>query len=106
MRLLELFSGTNPYEAVSSANAYLENISNNPNVKFMLTTHFIDLCKKINTKTIENINMKTNISNNQPKYFYKIPKGISEIKGGITVLRDVGYPDELINKTENILEKM
>lgn len=102
----ELFSGTNPYEAISSANAYLENISNNPNVKFMLTTHFIDLCKKINTKTIENINMKTNISNNKPEYFYKIQKGISEIKGGITVLRDLGYPDELINKTENILEKM
>ena len=40
----ELFSGTNPYEAISSAYSYLNHISNNKNVKFMLTTHYLKLC--------------------------------------------------------------
>ena len=48
----ELFSGTNPYEAVSSATAYLKHISSNKNVKFMLTTHFISLCRKMKMKNI------------------------------------------------------
>ena len=103
----ELFSGTNPYEAVSSATAYLRHISNNENVKFMLTTHFITLCRKLkNDKHIENVNMQTEMSDNKPKYFYKIQKGISEIKGAITVLKDLGYPQNLINETKRIIDKL
>ena len=37
----ELYSGTNPYETISSAYSYLNYISNNKNVRFLLTTHFI-----------------------------------------------------------------
>lgn len=103
----ELFSGTNPYEAVSSATAYLRHISLNPNVKFMLTTHFITLCRKIEKdNNIENVNMKTIMTNNKPQYFYKIQSGISEIKGAITVLKDLGYPENLINETKNIIEHL
>jgi len=103
----ELFSGTNPYEAVSSATAYLKEISSYKNVKFMLTTHFITLCRKLDThKRINNVNMKTIMSNNKPQYFYKIKDGISEIKGAITVLKDLGYPDNIINNTKEILKKL
>ena len=73
----------------------------------MLTTHFITLCKKIKTdKNIENVNMKTIMMNNKPKYFYKLQKGISEIKGAITVLKDLGYPESLINETTNIINNL
>ena len=41
----ELYSGTNPYEAVATAYGYLSYISKNPNIRFMLTTHYIRLCK-------------------------------------------------------------
>lgn len=103
----ELFSGTNPYEAVSSATAYLRHISMNENVKFMLTTHFITLCRKLkNDKNIENVNMKTEMTDNKPEYFYKIQNGISEIKGAITVLKDLGYPENLINETKHIINKL
>jgi hypothetical protein len=103
----ELFSGTNPYEAVSSATAYLRNISANKNVKFMLTTHFITLCRKLkNDKNIDNVNMKTEMNDNKPIYFYKIQNGISEIKGAITVLKDLGYPENLINETKQIIDNL
>lgn len=100
----ELFSGTNPYEAVSSALAYLQYISEVKNVRFMLTTHFIQLCEKLEVnKSIENINMHTIIKNNVPTYKYSICNGISNIKGGITVLKELGYPPELIKRTEEII---
>ena len=41
----ELYSGTNPYEAISSAYSYLKFISKNKQVRFMLTTHYFKLCK-------------------------------------------------------------
>ena len=33
-------------------------------------------------------------------YFYKLVKGISDIKGGIRVLKDMDYPKEIINNIE------
>jgi hypothetical protein len=41
----ELYSGTNPYEAVASAYGYVDCISGMRNVDFMLTTHYIQLCE-------------------------------------------------------------
>ena len=43
----ELYSGTNPYEAISSAYAYLKYLNKSDNVNFVLTTHFLDLCKRL-----------------------------------------------------------
>ncbi|GAG08450.1 unnamed protein product, partial [marine sediment metagenome] len=100
----ELFSGTNPYEAISSAQAYLQYISEIRNVRFMLTTHFIQLCDQLDShRNIENINMNTTIVDDIPEYKYKICKGISKIKGGITVLKELGYPDDIIDKTRKIV---
>jgi DNA mismatch repair ATPase MutS len=101
----ELFSGTNPFEAVSSAQSYLDYISNFKNVKFMLTTHFIKLCNNLKSnKCISNINMETIIHNNVPTYKYKIKKGISDAKGGISVLKQLNYPDKIVANTINNLK--
>lgn len=95
----ELYSGTNPHEAVGSAFAYLSYIANLPNVEFMLTTHFIDLCDRLerNNLSIQNYLMKSEILDNQPVYFYKLKKGISTIKCGFHVLKNLHYPDTIVN---------
>ena len=41
----ELYSGTNPYEAIASAYGYITHLTKHDNVGFMLTTHYIQLCK-------------------------------------------------------------
>ena len=41
----ELYSGTNPYEAIASAYGYITHLTKLDNVDFMLTTHYIQLCK-------------------------------------------------------------
>tara|TARA_B100000795_G_scaffold268596_3_gene255900 strand:+ start:21842 stop:23533 length:1692 start_codon:yes stop_codon:yes gene_type:complete len=100
----ELYSGTNPYEAISAAYGYLKYIIKNKNVKFLLTTHFIKLCELLEEESqVENNSMHTVIENDIPTYHYKIIKGISKVKGGITVLRDIGYPEEIINVSRNII---
>ena len=103
----ELFSGTNPYEAIATAYGYLNHISNNENVKFMLTTHYIDLCKLLDKQqTMENFKMETYVHNNIPSYSYKIIKGISKIKGGVMVLRQLKYPEIILEESNKIIENL
>ena len=103
----ELYSGTNPEEAIESANAFMDYIVKNPNVTCMLTTHYIKLCKKLaKNKMIKNYNMKTIIHNNNFEYTYVIDSGISNIKGGIKVLRDMNYPTEILNLAQTNKNKI
>jgi len=103
----ELYSGTNHYEAVGSANAYLDYISNKKNVTFLLTTHFIQLCKILEKKSnIKNVQMETTIIDNISNHSYKVIKGISKIKGGICVLRKLEYPEKILTLTKKTIEML
>lgn len=99
----ELYSGTNPDEAVKAGKAFLKYLENYNNVNFILTTHYKQICKHFkNSKKVENYKMVVNINSNDSfDYTYKCKKGISNIKGGIRVLKDMEYPDEIINNIEN-----
>ena len=96
----ELYSGTNPDEAVMSANAFMEYLVKFENVKCILTTHFIAVCKKLNShQLIENYQMETTPTEDSFNYTYVLKKGISEVRGGIKVLHDMQYPDEIIQNS-------
>jgi DNA mismatch repair ATPase MutS len=101
----ELYSGTNPYEAVASAYGYIDYISRMKNVDLMLTTHYIQLCKNLKAnKNVKNYHMEVNVkSDYNVEYLYKYKKGISNIKGGIKVLYDLEYPESIIESTKRIL---
>ena len=99
----ELYSGTNPEEAVKSGNALLKYLESFKNVNFILTTHYKDICKKYKkSKHITNYKMLVEVNEDKTfNYTYKLVKGISSIKGGLRVLKDMEYPDEIINEIEN-----
>jgi ABC-type multidrug transport system fused ATPase/permease subunit len=100
----ELYSGTNPDEAVISATAFMEYLIKNRNVSCLLTTHYLKVAKKLKAnKSILNQHMVTTKSNNKISYSYILKEGISEIKGGINVLCDMNYPQEIIDKTINLI---
>jgi len=102
----ELYSGTNPYEAISSANAFLKYLHKYDSVNFVLTTHFLDLCKGLDDiDKIDNLHMNINTENNNFIYTYKLKKGISEIKGGVKVLKDLNYPSEIIENAITMLNE-
>jgi hypothetical protein len=99
----ELYSGTNPDEASKSGYAFLKYLANFGNVNFILTTHYVSICKKFkDSEHIQNYKMGVNVlDNGKFEYTYKIKKGISKIKGAVRVLKDMDYPGEIIDTIEN-----
>jgi hypothetical protein len=87
----ELFSGTNPKEASSSAIALLSFLSKQSNFTFLLTTHFIDVCEALSS-SIPMKHMKVENDN----YLYLLMDGISYAKGGVKVLEQLQFPVSII----------
>jgi hypothetical protein len=100
----ELYSGTNPYEAVASAFGFIKYLNKYENLDLLLTTHYTKLCELLQDENVQNMHMKIELCENGIiKYLYKLDKGISSIKGGIKVLEDLDYPAEIINSTRVII---
>ena len=95
----ELYSGTNPDEATKAAYAFLKYLSDKPNVDFALTTHYHKLCKKIKKKhNIRNCKMDVEMKNGRiEKYTFKLKKGVSTVKGGLSILEEMKYPDAILS---------
>jgi len=99
----ELYSGTNPEEAIIGSTAFMEYLAKNKYVTSMLTTHFISVCEKLkDNKNLINYHMDVTKQNNKIKYNYLFKEGISKIKGGLNVLYDMNYPKEIIENTIKI----
>jgi hypothetical protein len=110
----ELFSGTNPKEATACGISCLKNILTNINVRFLLTTHYEGICNYFNTEEFNRfvLNKKMKCyynddtdNNSDINYTYEWIDGISNIYGGLTVLRDLRYSKEIIECAKKILEK-
>ena len=98
----ELYSGTNPDEAVISATAFMRYMMKNKNVKCLLTTHFVSVCKELDKdEEIENNKMATEETKEGFTYTYCLKPGISEVKGGLKVLSDMNYPSEILNDSKS-----
>jgi hypothetical protein len=98
----ELYSGTNPEEAVVSATAFMEYLTKGANVSCMLTTHFIKVCKRLKrNENVSNYHMVAVKTNEKIHYTYKLKSGVSTVKGGINVLIDMNYPREIIDSATN-----
>jgi energy-coupling factor transporter ATP-binding protein EcfA2 len=96
----ELYSGTNPEEAETSSIAFMLYLQKYKNVSSLLTTHFVKVCKKLEKeKGIQNFKMLTEKVDNKIKYKYKLEPGISYVKGGVHVLKEMNYPKEIIENT-------
>jgi hypothetical protein len=97
----EIYSGTNPNDATKCAKIYLKGLSNLDNLKFIITTHYTDLCKYFDSnekfKNIVNHHMDVIKDSDVLTYTYKYKQGISTVHGGEQILRDLDYPEYLFN---------
>jgi hypothetical protein len=94
----ELFSGTNADEATSASFGFLKYLQKHENVDFILTTHFVKLCKmvkKASNLQIENFKMDATVDGNNIVFHYKLVKGISKIKAAKLILVQMGFPEEV-----------
>lgn len=102
----ELFSGTNAEEATSASYGFLKYLQKHENVDFILTTHFVKLCKKVKKNAgsglrIANFKMDAKLgcaedTANDIQFSYKLVKGISKIKAARLILIQMGFPDEIV----------
>jgi hypothetical protein len=95
----ELFSGTNADEATSASFGFLKYLQKRENVDFILTTHFVKLCKmvkKADKLQIENFKMDATVDGNNIVFHYKLVKGISKIKAAKLILIQMGFPKEVL----------
>ena len=92
----ELYSGTNPNDAVLCAEIYLKGLFQFKCVDFMLTTHYIQLCEQLDTY-VHNFKMSVIEQKDKIDYLYKIEKGISYVHGGKQILKDLNYPEYLFH---------
>ena len=96
----EIYSGTNPEEATLSTVAFIDYLVKYKNISCVLTSHFIKACKKLGkNKRIENFHMDVEKSelNSSIKYTYELKKGISTVQGGIQILKDMNYPQKILD---------
>ena len=95
----ELYSGTNATDAKNAAFAFLTYLAKYENVDFILTTHYTELCRKfIDNENIENYRMIVvrDADDGKLKYKYLLERGICKMRGGIDILRQMDYPEEIL----------
>jgi hypothetical protein len=103
----ELYSGTNYYEAISGGYGLIKFLNKIPNIRFLLTTHYIQMCDLLcKEDQIRNMKMCVKFDNSKIKYLYKIQEGISDIKGGMNVLIDLDYDKEVLDNANKILNEL
>ena len=98
----EIFSGTTPDEAVNCGYGFLTFLNSNPNIRFILTTHFMDLCKKLTDDNIINYKMVSTIQDKTLLHTYKLEKGMNDIKGSVEILRQLNFPEEVISTISSL----
>jgi hypothetical protein len=102
----ELFSGTNPTEACASSYGFVKYLIEQKNIDFILTTHLMDLCKKLE-HVVNNSHMNVEKHDEYEfKYTYQIRRGVSNVRGGLKVLFDLNYPECILEESTNLLETM
>lgn len=102
----ELYSGTNPLEATKSAYAFLKYLTKYENVDFILTTHYVSVCKRLKKyEQIGNYKMDVlHLSTSKDtvyEYTYKIKPGISKVQGAFQILKEMNYPQEILESISN-----
>ena len=95
----ELYSGTNPKEACKAAYAFLKYLSKNNRVDFILTTHYVAVCRRFRkSNRVKNYQMMVILDEcNKIKYTYQIHTGISMVEGAVRILEDLNYPKEIMD---------
>jgi DNA mismatch repair ATPase MutS len=105
----ELYSGTNPYEAIGSAYGFLKHLNTFNNVTFLLTTHYLEICHRLMKEpNVENYHMEILEKNGKGDftYTYKLKEGMSTVKGGVKVLRELNYPNDVINNATQVIAEL
>ncbi|WP_242845983.1 MutS-related protein [Clostridium novyi] len=93
----EIYRGTNPIERINASYEILNYLSSH-NALTLVATHDLQLTKM--TNGYKCYYFKEDVTNTGLTFDYKIKEGISPTRNAVKILKFLGYPSEIINKTE------
>ena len=106
----EIFNSTNPIEGISGAYAIAKKMAEHPNSRVMITTHYLyltKLAKETPSYKLLKMNVIENESEKQSEKFrypYKVAPGISRQFIALSLLKERGFDESLINDA-NLVKK-
>ncbi|MCH4895440.1 DNA mismatch repair protein MutS [Marinilabiliaceae bacterium JC040] len=96
----ELYKGTNTVERIACAKAVLSYLTNNNIV--VATTHDLELCEFL-VKDYDIYNFGEKVVDNLLSFDYLIKKGPPQSRNAIKILKQYGYPSEIIDDSYDIV---
>ena len=58
------------------------------------------------TKEVINLKMGSELVDGEVKHSYKLTDGVSKVKGGIAVLKQLGYPKDIVERSKNVIDSL
>ena len=94
----ELFSGTNPDDAVCASVSYLAYLHKLQNVDYILTTHFLQVVtSRLDDKKARALQMELFFSSEETFLpTFHVVNGVCSTKGGIKILQDMDFPKPML----------
>ena len=102
----EIFSSTNPIEAVSGAYAVCKKIAEYDSNLLLFTTHFSYLTKLAHTKKFVNYKMDTLVEGENVTFTYKLVPGINKHYMALELLKKNGFDEEIIAEALEVKKKL
>ncbi|MDF2879887.1 MAG: mismatch repair protein MutS-like protein [Clostridiaceae bacterium] len=99
----EIFSGTNPVERISASAEILDYLVNHNSLP-IIATHDLQLTHMVNN--YQCYYFRENVDENGLTFDYSIKRGISPTRNAIRLLKYLGYPEEIVSKTEDRIAQL
>lgn len=103
----EIFSSTNPLEAISGAYAVCKKMASYPNNLLVFTTHFNYLTKLKKTGKFVNYKMDTRVGEDgEIEFTYKLVPGVNKHYLALELLKKNGFDSDIIEDALEIKKKL
>lgn len=99
----EIFRGTNPIERISASAEILNYLVDN-NTLVIVATHDLELTEMVNNYGC--YYFTEDVDDEGLKFDYKLKKGVSPTRNAIKLLKYLGYPSEIIDRTNSRVDKI
>ena len=68
----------------------------------MLTTHYLELCERFEEENDSQVS-KSRVINYTLERKYCLQKGISRVKGGISVIEKLNFPQDILKSAKKVI---